>query len=733
MCNLSYKKKIIRVFLVMLLFYFGGIGYINAETIKVVDCEYTTQYKKWLKLSDKEKEKVTMPVKCKTSDNFFTSVGSNVNETYQSQKFDLRDYGYVTSVKDQGEAGLCWAFGTNASMESNLLMNNLGSYDFSEAHIGFAVQNKSFESLMPAGRIYSDGGNYLLSSAYIFNRMGPVLESDMSYDYILNALNGGTLPTVEELSSKNVVVSVDSTAMLSDNQGACTDDAITSIKKYLVSNGAIGAQMFFDYGKDMNIDSNYEIKSNTINGAYYYYDGSSYMSDSYSMVYSNSSPNHAVTIIGWDDTIDASKFSTSPSRNGAFIIKNSYGTNLTFEDAPEISIPMGENGYYYVSYDDINICSSLVGFYDISSEKEDNVYYHDIIGSDAAIEYYQDIYIAHVFEKKSSNAEKLEKISFLSYESNQQYDILVSLDGNLSNATVVKSGVTDRSGYITIDIDGIEISSPKYGIAIKYYHNANNTNGIFVYYDTDTEFYTMDVGLGKAYVSLDGVIWDDFIMSGTNVLGSIRAYTNNLDCTLTENSNSVVDNKFTVVYDYNNISDVENILYNIYKESDTQYNNSLNNNFEITNKLSSEKSIAIGLTDQSSEGDYVLLVQYRNIKIMTKFSVSLDENNELFFGKKQIEEETPDNEDDNKENTSNEENNNQPNDDENNSGEIEIEIEDNPLNGDYVDSETDSEEKDVTSNPKTGSKIMIAAIIIIISLGTAIAINIYNAKKNRIY
>jgi hypothetical protein len=51
-------------------------------------------------------------------------------------------------------------------------------------------------------------------------------------------------------------------------------------------------------------------------------------------------PSHAVSIIGWDDSYDASNFLITPPGNGAWIVKNSYGTNW------------GENGFFYISYYD---------------------------------------------------------------------------------------------------------------------------------------------------------------------------------------------------------------------------------------------------------------------------------------------------------------------------------------------------------------------------------------------
>ena len=40
-------------------------------------------------------------------------------------KYDLRDEGRSTSVKDQGDYGFCWSFASTASMESNILTKKL--------------------------------------------------------------------------------------------------------------------------------------------------------------------------------------------------------------------------------------------------------------------------------------------------------------------------------------------------------------------------------------------------------------------------------------------------------------------------------------------------------------------------------------------------------------------------------------------------------------------------------
>jgi len=46
--------------------------------------------------------------------------------------FDWREKGVVPSVRDQGNCGGCWAFGTVGIMESSLMLNGAASQDFSE-------------------------------------------------------------------------------------------------------------------------------------------------------------------------------------------------------------------------------------------------------------------------------------------------------------------------------------------------------------------------------------------------------------------------------------------------------------------------------------------------------------------------------------------------------------------------------------------------------------------------
>ena len=59
--------------------------------------------------------------------------------------------------------------------------------------------------------------------------------------------------------------------------------------------------------------------------------------------------NHIILIVGWDDNYSASNFNIAPPGNGAFIAKNSWGTEW------------GDEGYFYISYYDTSLLVKYVG------------------------------------------------------------------------------------------------------------------------------------------------------------------------------------------------------------------------------------------------------------------------------------------------------------------------------------------------------------------------------------
>jgi len=220
--------------------------------------------------------------------------------TSDQTSFDLRTEGTVSPVKDQGNFGTCWAFATYGSLESTLMPANPTS-DFSE-------KNLANRAGFPDSSDPNHGGDIGMSAAYLTRWNGPVNESTDPYPTGAWTTSG-TYPSVYHI--QNIVYF----------PGRTNRSDTTNIKEALTRWGAVFSSFYW-------ANTFY----NTANTAYYQ-----------PPTTSDNQPGgggHAVTIVGWDDTFAASNFNTPPLGNGAWIVKNSWGTGW------------GRSGYFYMSYYD---------------------------------------------------------------------------------------------------------------------------------------------------------------------------------------------------------------------------------------------------------------------------------------------------------------------------------------------------------------------------------------------
>ena len=208
--------------------------------------------------------------------------------------YDLRDYGWVTSVKNQKPGGDCWTFAIYAALESYLLKYENITYDFSENNMKNAMYENGTN-----GTGWNTGGNHIMAFAYLLRGSGPVDESLDPFDPY-STWSPEDLDILKYVTGfKYIPLRLD----YLDNE---------QIKYAIMQYGALYTSIY----------SSILISNGT----------------GYSNV--STTNQHAVAIVGWDDNYSRFNFASTPPGDGAWIIKNSWGNTS------------GQGGYYYVSYYD---------------------------------------------------------------------------------------------------------------------------------------------------------------------------------------------------------------------------------------------------------------------------------------------------------------------------------------------------------------------------------------------
>lgn len=497
------------------------------------ELEYTQDYKKWLELSEEEKQKYIEPSPFGTSYEPKEQTEFNNRTIFdvkasRTASFDLRDYISI-KVKDQKQTQSCWTFPIVSEVETNIsLTRGYSSPIFSTRHMEYTTAKTFLDGTNVNGynREVGSGGNSAVGLSYYTSGLGPVLEKDMPFQNSeakinLSEINKPVGQKIEKyVDFPSIYKEIENgVTVYKDNQGnSLSDDAVNEIRQQIKDHIAT-------YGA---------VSANTNSSAVQYFNNSSpILATSYYCNNNSVLQDHLVTIIGWDDNYAKEHFNSScrPSKDGAWLALNSYGAGFN-------------GGYYYISYEDVMIERQNTGIVSVKDRDYKNLYQYDILAGNINFspeigetgKHPTTMYAANIFTRKESQKENLKEIAITGKGGRHTIDVYVNTKGelNLTDATLVASGVTLEEGYQTIKLTTpIALTNNKFAVMVKYNHSEKVTVAVEAsltangFGDVSTKWDTATANEGEGFISLNGKNenWQDIATMMPTASLCIKAFT----------------------------------------------------------------------------------------------------------------------------------------------------------------------------------------------------------------
>lgn len=444
----------------------------------------------------------------------------------QATVYYLTDIGQATPAKLQSPWGSCWAFAIAAALESSILKaediqagtnpttTNSNAYsepnlialnteiDLSERHIawfahipqteasGQSQAGEGFSLFDPADPLNQlAAGNFIVAETALTSGQGLLLEATVPYlyngysgdplwfstglfegapddarrydwavDESLRLVNdtGWHVREVLELASP-AINEIDPATRVSQYQGY-NAEALPAIKAALVDVGAVAIALEVDESLPQEVARGNSAQAEPTEHFTY---------TSWAQYNSNTEvlPNHAATIVGWNDSFSASNFagtkSGQPPADGAWLCKNNWGNDALFnawgaaDEANRWGLPANADGtgdatgFFWLSYYDHSIMTPVAFKVERTEDADDAIYQYDFLGPSEyqkPASYRGAVEVANMFT--ATEMQLIDSVSAWTFSPNESVDVtMYTIPHSASDTAVLALDESQTEGY----------------------------------------------------------------------------------------------------------------------------------------------------------------------------------------------------------------------------------------------------------------------------------------------
>lgn len=401
-------------------------------------------------------------------------------------------------VRDQNPFGTCWAFAGTGNFEYAVDKKTGNNTDYSEEHMIQRLSKNGDTGYQITSK--DTGGNEYMYSGYFTSGYGPVSDSLFPYDTTKSTLQ--IIPSILNAKGNYRATDVQFFKTTDDANGALNSETVNTVKQAVYNNGSATCGITWDSSM---------IQKDKVS---YYNNDDNARNDS----------NHEVLIVGWDDDYSADHFE-GVTKNGAWLVRNSWGNNI------------GDNGYFWVSYQD----KSLIPSCTIKSYEEvgddDTIYNLDESGAlYPQVTYDGTSQVGFINSFSLKKREKLKEVTFYEAETGAQYQLFyipVKDDGSLdigNKQAITEKKTLDFPGYHTEKITkGINVKKAAIMVMIDSNEDSAGLGAEGSISDGRKKLYIPTLEKGQSYIYANGELGDLYDM-GTNFGNwSIKLVTENAD------------------------------------------------------------------------------------------------------------------------------------------------------------------------------------------------------------